>query len=308
MGRRVKKRGCDISGVIVLDKPIGLSSRQALNKVNDLIHAAKIGHTGSLDPMATGVLPLVLGNATKFSQFLLNADKEYEVSVKLGVATDSGDAEGNVIEEKPVEGITRERIDSALDSFRGEIWQMPPMFSALKHNGQPLYKLARRGEVVEREARKQTIFENRIVGVEGTTIDLHLHCSKGTYVRTIVHELGQSLGCGAHVSNLRRTRAGPFHLSDAYTLAQLETAKESHSIRDLIKPVASTISHWPPLILNKVAAFYLRQGQAIVVGHSLKAGWVGLFEGTPGDSAHQNFMGVGEILGDGRVAPRRLIA
>ena len=307
MGRRFKSRGRAIDGVIVLDKPAGLSSRQALNKVNDVIHARKIGHTGSLDPLATGVLPLVLGNATKFSQYLLDADKEYEVTAKLGVATDSGDADGEVLSERPVNQLSLNRIETALESYRGEIMQIPPMFSALKHEGQPLYKLARKGLEVDREARKQTIFKNRILSFEDDELRLHLHCSKGTYVRTLIHELGEDLGCGAHVCALRRTRAGPFDSSEMVTMAQLKEAKDQNSIDQLLKPVESTIGHWPLLEINKVAAFYVRQGQPIAVSHTLESGWVGLFEQGSDKSQQANFLGVGEILDDGRIAPRRLI-
>lgn len=307
MGRSLKTRGRAIDGVIVLDKPAGLSSRQALNKANGIVHARKIGHTGSLDPLATGVLPLVLGNATKFSQYLLNADKEYEVTAKLGIATASGDADGEILSERPIDQVTLDQIEIALERYRGEIMQTPPMFSALKHEGQPLYRLARKGLEVEREARKQTIFENRILSFKDDELQLHLHCSKGTYVRTLVHDLGEDLGCGAHVSELRRTRAGPFDSSELVTMAQLETAKDQQSIDQLLKPVESTIGHWPLLEINKVAAFYVRQGQSVAVPHSLESGWVGLFEQNSDKSQPANFLGVGEVLDDGRIAPRRLI-
>ena len=307
MGRRSRSRGREVNGVIVLDKPAGLSSRQALNRVNFLVHARKIGHTGSLDPLATGVLPLVLGHATKFSQYLLDADKEYTVTAKLGVSTNSGDSDGEVISERSADGVTKSQIETALGSYRGEIMQTPPMFSALKHEGQPLYKLARKGLEVERQARKQVIFENHIERFEGDELTLYLHCSKGTYIRTLIHDLGEDLGCGAHVCALRRTRVGPFDCGQMVTMAQLEEAKQQDGVDQLLKPVESTIGHWPLLEINKVAAFYVRQGQPIAVSHSLQTGWVGLFEQRSNQTGDPDFIGVGEILEDGRIAPRRLI-
>ncbi|MCY4656472.1 MAG: tRNA pseudouridine(55) synthase TruB [Gammaproteobacteria bacterium] len=307
MGRRQRSRGRDVHGVLVFDKPEGLPSRQAVNRVNDIVHAKKIGHTGSLDPLATGVLPLVLGNATKFSQYLLNADKEYKVKVLLGVSTDSGDADGQVIAERCTESLSREKIEKALSAYRGKIWQTPPMFSALKHQGQPLYKLARKGIEVERNAREQIIFKNELVDFEGTELHLDLHCSKGTYVRTLVHDLGEDLGCGAHVIALRRTKAGPFGSDQLVTLEQLQDAQANKSIDKLLMPVESTISHWPAVEVNKVAAFHVRQGQTIAVAHSLEKGWVGLFEENSSEPQSRQFIGVGEVLEDGTIAPKRLI-
>ena len=308
MGRRFRSRGKAINGVIVLDKPKGCSSRQALNKVNQIVHAQKIGHTGSLDPMATGVLPLVLGHATKFSQYLLDADKEYDVTATLGISTVSGDSDGEVIREADVDSINVDDIDRALASYRGEIMQVPPMYSALKHEGQPLYKLARKGIHVEREPRQQTIFKNEIVSYRGTELKLRLHCSKGTYVRTVVHDLGEDLGCGAHVSALRRTRAGPFNESQLVTMSEIEAAQLNRTVDALLKPVESTIGHWPLLEINKVAAFHAKQGQPIAVAHSLNSGWVGLFEQANDQTQRGDFLGVGQILDDGRIAPRRLIS
>ena len=307
MGRRQRSRGREVHGVLVLDKPAGLSSRQALNQVNAIVHAKKAGHTGSLDPLATGVLPLVLGNATKFSQYILDADKEYAATVRLGIATDSGDADGEVIAERPIGNITEAQVTQALEMYRGEILQTPPMYSALKHEGKPLYKLARQGVVVDREPRKQVIYQNQLVEFDPPELKLHVHCSKGTYVRTMVHDFGEDLGCGAHVVALRRTRAGPFDCSDLVTMTQIENAQVNQAVDQYLKPVESTIGHWPPLEINKVAAFYVRQGQAIAVEHSLEAGWVGLFEQSSHDNQPRQFIGVGEVLDDGRVAPRRLI-
>ena len=293
-----------MNGVIVLDKPPGMSSNDAVQRVKRLFAARKVGHTGSLDPLATGVLPLCLGEATKFSQYLLNSDKCYLADVRLGIATDSGDADGEVLRQRDVCDVDRARIDAELDAFRGDIDQVPSMFSAVKHHGKPLYKLARQGIEVEREARPVTIYRNDIVAFEGTRLTLDIHCSKGTYVRTIAHDLGEALGCGAHVDALRRTKAGPYCEDDVATLEDIEQARTEHRIDDLLRPVASTVGQWPEVALTGAPAFYLKQGQPVLVPHAPTAGWVRLVEGTEDDG---RFIGVGEILEDGRVAPRRLI-
>ena len=302
MARR--RRGRNVDGVIVLDKPAGASSNDCVQRVKRLFAARKVGHTGSLDPLATGVLPLCLGEATKFSQYLLESDKRYLTKVRLGVATDSGDADGQVIAERPVEGITRGRIDAALEAFRGDIEQVPSMFSAVKHQGQPLYKLARQGIEIEREARPVTIHRNDIVAFEGDTLTLDIHCSKGTYVRTIAHDLGEALGCGAHVFELRRTMAGPYGETDLVTFEQLQRHHAERSLDSLLRPIATTVGQWPEVALSAAPAFYLKQGQPVLVPHSPTEGWVRLYEKTGDDGC---FLGVGEILDDGRVAPRRLI-
>ncbi len=304
MGRRV--RGRDVSGVLVVDKPAGWSSNEAVQKAKRLFNARKVGHTGALDPLATGVLPLCFGEATKFSQYLLSSDKKYEVRIKLGVATDSGDADGNVVAEREVGDVTPARVEEALRFFRGEIDQVPSMFSAIKHNGQPLYKLARQGIEVERQARRVTVYSNELISLEGDVVELHIHCSKGTYVRTIAQELGEVLGCGAHVSALRRTVAGPYGESDLVTFAELESALEAEGTLDrFLQPISSTVREWPEVRLTDNTAYYLRQGQPVMVPHAPAKGWVRLAEIVDEDSTR--FLGVGEVLDDGRVAPRRLV-
>lgn len=275
-----------------------------MQRVKRAFNARKVGHTGSLDPLATGVLPLCLGDATKFSQYLLNSDKRYLAHVRLGISTDSGDADGEVLQEREVEGIDRSRLERALGAFRGEIEQVPSMFSAVKHHGKPLYKLARQGIEIEREARPVTVYQNDIVAFEGARLSLDIHCSKGTYVRTIAHDLGEALGCGAHVDALRRTQAGPYGEDDLATLDEIETARREHRLDDLLRPVASTVGQWPEVALTGAPAFYLKQGQPVLVPHAPTTGWVRLVEGTDTEGT---FIGVGEILDDGRVAPRRLI-
>ena len=300
-----RRRGRDVSGILVLDKPQGFSSNDAVQKAKRLFHARKVGHTGALDPLATGVLPLCFGEATKFSQYLLASDKKYWTRLKLGVSTDSGDADGNVLDTRPVENVTRERVEEALRFFRGEIDQVPSMFSAVKHQGQPLYKLARQGIEIERESRRVKVFSNEVVRLDGDELELEIHCSKGTYVRTIAQELGEALGCGAHVAALRRRAAGPFDESNLVTFDTLEAALEQGSLDPFLLPVSSAVGNWPEVRLNDDTAYYLRQGQPVIVPHAPSKGWVRLSqELTEGNI---RFLGVGEVLDDGRVAPRRLV-
>lgn len=303
MSRR--RRGRDVSGVLVVDKPIGWSSNDAVQKAKRLFNARKVGHTGALDPLATGVLPLCFGEATKFSQFLLSSDKKYWARLQLGVATDSGDADGKVIAERPVENVDAAKITDALRFFRGEIDQVPSMFSAIKHKGQPLYKLARQGIEIEREARRVTIFSNELVAFDGDQLELEIHCSKGTYIRTIAEELGEVLGCGAHVCALRRRAAGPYDESDLISFSVLEAAVEEGSLDPFLQPTSSAVQGWPEVRLTDNTAYYLRKGQPVIVPHAPTSGWVRLAE--VADDESTRFIGVGEILDDGRVAPRRLV-
>ena len=302
---RRKTRGRNISGILVVDKQSGSSSNDVVQFAKRLYGARKVGHTGSLDPLATGVLPLCFGEATKFSQFLLSSDKVYLARIQLGVATASGDSEGDIIAEKPVPDLTEEQIESALDAFRGEISQIPSMFSALKHKGQPLYKLARQGIEVEREPRQVTVFSNELIERTADTLLLKIHCSKGTYVRSIAEDLGAALGCGGHVIELRRLQAGPFCEADLVTIEALEQAKETGGLDALLQPVSSAVSQWPEVQLSANSTFYVRQGQPVQVAHAPTEGWVRLMDETGKDGGA--FIGVGEIIDDGRVAPRRLV-
>ena len=302
---RRKTRGRNISGILVVDKQSGSSSNDVVQFAKRLYGARKVGHTGSLDPLATGVLPLCFGEATKFSQFLLSSDKVYLARIQLGVATASGDSEGDIIAEKPVPDLTEEQIESALDAFRGEISQIPSMFSALKHKGQPLYKLARQGIEVEREPRQVTVFSNELIERTADTLLLKIHCSKGTYVRSIAEDLGTALGCGGHVIELRRLQAGPFCEADLVTIEALEQAKETGGLDALLQPVSSAVSQWPEVQLSANSTFYVRQGQPVQVAHAPTEGWVRLMDETGKDGGA--FIGVGEIIDDGRVAPRRLV-
>jgi tRNA pseudouridine55 synthase len=309
-GRRGRRSGRAVDGILVLDKPPGFTSNDAVQKVKSLFGAQKVGHTGSLDPLATGVLPLCFGEATKFSQFLLSSDKRYWARLQLGVATVTGDAEGDVREERDASGVTTAEIERELDAFRGSIKQVPSMYSALKHNGQPLYKLARQGIEVEREARCITLYENNLMRHDGDVLELEMHCSKGTYVRTIAEDLGDALGCGAHVTALRRLSAGPFDEGHQVTLDELIAARgedeaDKTSLDRFLKPISSAVGHWPEVRLSESTAYYLRQGQPVLVAHSPTSGWVRLSDNTDGDRTR--FIGVGEVLDDGRIAPRRLV-
>ncbi|HEY9036495.1 MAG TPA: tRNA pseudouridine(55) synthase TruB [Pseudomonadales bacterium] len=306
MGRQ--RKGRPVNGILVLDKPIGMSSNQALQKVRWLYGAAKAGHTGSLDPLATGVLPLCFGEATKFSRFLLESDKAYVSTFTLGVATTTGDAEGDVLSTHSTAGLTQAQVETALHAFRGDIDQVPSMFSALKHQGQPLYKLARRGEAVEREARSVTVHALELLAFregEQAEVDVMLQVSKGTYVRSIAEDLGQALGCGGHVSALRRTQAGPFTEAQSVTVAQLETMKEAGdfaAMDALLLPISEAVAHLPEIRLDGHSGYYLLQGQPVQAPNLPGEGMVrvSLDDG--------EFIGIGEILDDGRLAPRRLVA
>lgn len=306
MGRR-HPAGRNITGILLLDKPLGLTSNEALQRVKRIYRAAKAGHTGSLDPLATGLLPVCLGSATKFSAFLLDADKRYHVRVRLGVTTTTADAEGEVLERSPVTAVDAARIEGVLAHYRGEIDQLPPMYSAVKHGGERLYKLARQGLEVERQPRRIQIFALELVGTELPDIELAVHCSKGTYVRTLAEDIGRDLGCGGHVGALRRTGVGPYLEGglDFVTLDQLRglAADEGAAARldALLLPLESALGHWPAVRLSSDAGYYLQQGQAVLIPQAPTEGLVRLYD------VSQRFLGVGEIQEDGKVQPKRLI-
>ncbi len=305
MARRRRQSGRPVNGILLLDKPVGITSNAALQQVKRAYRARKAGHTGSLDPLASGLLPICLGDATKLSSFLLDADKRYWVRVKLGEKTATADAEGEVIETRSTDGITERHIRDALEGFRGEIAQLPPMYSAIKHKGERLYDIARRGEEVEREPRVIQIHELELVACDLPEFELKVVCSKGTYVRTLAEDIGEKLGCGAHVSGLRRTGVGPYSEADMHTLEEIETQAEERDgfvgLDAKLLPMDSALSAWPEIVLNKDMAFYIRQGQPVLVPKAPLEGWVRLYSGDA-------FLGVGEVQDDGRIAPRRLLA
>jgi tRNA pseudouridine55 synthase len=304
MSRQRNKNQRRVDGILLLDKPTGLTSNAALQTVKRLYRARKAGHTGSLDPLASGLLPICLGEATKVSAYLLDADKHYWVACRFGERTTTADAEGEVVETRPVQGLTQRRLRQALEKFTGDIEQIPPMYSAVKHQGQRLYKLARQGLEVEREPRRVTIRELELLHLDPPLAEIEVRCSKGTYVRTLVEDLGEVLGCGAHVTNLRRLGVGPYTETGLVTLETLEQRREQAgeaALDALLLPMESGLAQWPVVRLGADAAFYLRQGQPVLVPRAPTGGWVRLYEG------EQRFLGVGEILDDGRVAPRRLL-
>ncbi|MCP4128487.1 MAG: tRNA pseudouridine(55) synthase TruB [Gammaproteobacteria bacterium] len=302
MGRR-RKSGRNVRGILLLDKPLGITSNSALQDVKRLFKAQKAGHTGSLDPLADGLLPICFGAATKVSAFLLDADKHYLVRVKLGETTTTADAEGEVVETKPVEGITESDIQRVISEFEGEIEQIPPMYSALKHKGERLYKLARNGIEVEREPRRVTIHEISMRSYTAPEFELKVHCSKGTYIRTLAEDIGNKLGCGAHVAALRRTGVGPYGSDAMVSMEQVkQLAAEGFSdLDELLLPIDSALGSWPEVKLSPDGTFYLRQGQPVLVPNAPTEGMVRLYDADGG------FMGAGEILDDGKVAPRRMM-
>ncbi|MDG2916453.1 tRNA pseudouridine(55) synthase TruB [Bisgaard Taxon 10/6] len=304
MGGRPKKKGRDVHGVFLLDKPQGLSSNDVMQKVKRLFQANKAGHTGALDPLATGMLPICLGEATKFSQFLLDADKRYVVTAKLGERTDTSDAEGRIVASRSVNVKTAE-ILTALSAFRGDLMQVPTMFSALKHQGKPLYEYARAGVTVERQARPITIFELKFIEYHAPFLTLEVHCSKGTYIRTLIDDLGERLGCGAHVSMLRRTAVSDYPSDKMLSLEALQQLAKAGDLRRLdvlLLPPDSAVSKLPSLFLTE------RQTQAVGFGQRVRFdnaekiyGQVRLF------SAEKLFLGVAEIHQDNVIRPARMV-
>ena len=303
MGRR-RNSGRNVQGILLLDKPLGVTSNAALQRVKRLFNARKAGHTGSLDPLADGLLPICFGAATKISAFLLDADKRYWVRIKLGENTVTADAEGEVTRVRPTEGISQADIEAVLHGFRGEIQQIPPMYSALKHKGERLYKLAREGIEVEREPRTIVIHELNLLSCSLPEVEIDVRCTKGTYVRTLAEDIGEALGCGAHVTALRRTGVGPYGSDGLIDMETLETTVSEggqQALDELLIPMATALGNWPDIKLSPDSTFYMKQGQPVLVPNAPTAGRVRLFDSNGG------FIGVGEILDDGRVAPKRLM-
>ncbi len=304
MGRKQSRRqGRDLNGILLFDKPPGISSNDALQKVRRLYKARKAGHTGNLDLQATGLLPLCFGEATKLCAFLLAADKYYGSEVELGTATTTGDSEGEVTYKGSVDGIDIQGIETAMGEFAGEIEQLPPMHSAIKFKGQPLYKLARKGIEVERQPRRVRIYLFRLRYLQDDCLGVDVHCSKGTYIRTLAEDLGKILGCGAHVASLKRIRVGPYDVDDACSIDVLEEKahQAEHALDALLLPMDSALSTKPQISLTEDASFYLQRGQPVLVARAPTSGLVRLY--APG----QRFIGVGEVQDDGRIAPRRLL-
>jgi len=298
--RRNTRSGDSVDGILLLDKPPGITSNAALHKAKVLLNARKGGHTGSLDPIATGLLPLCFGEATKLAGFFLDSDKIYWARLKLGQKTDTGDCEGKILLRRPV-AVDRDTIETALEDFRGEFEQTPPMYSAVKVNGQPLYRLAREGKEIERAPRPVLVYNLELLSFGEHQMEIELHCSHGFYVRGLAQDLGESLGCGAHVVALRRLRVAGLGIERAVTLEELECLGSPACRRQKLLAGDEALSHIPTVELSVDAAFYLCRGQPVRAADLPPDGWVRLY------SRDAGFLGVGMITEDGRVAPRRLV-
>ena len=294
------------SGFLLVDKPSGITSSKLVQVIKKTFSLNRIGHTGTLDPLATGLMVLCVGQATKFSQFLLVKDKSYRVSIKLGVATDTFDAEGLVTSEKDVNHVTRDLIEASLTNFQGEIEQIPPMYSAIKKNGVPLYKMARRGLKVDLEPRKVRIYEIKMLGFDGKFLDLKVCCSKGTYIRTIAADLGDVLGCGAHVVELRRLSVGTYDEKDMLAFDELVKLENTDGLADHLLPIASAFKDWSEVLIDPRQARLLKNGAKLADRFVLRDSRVGIYESI--DGIEKKFIGVGEILGDGVLKPSRMLA
>lgn len=296
---QVKRIKRPIDGVLLLDKPLGYSSNQALQKVKWLFQAAKAGHTGTLDPLATGVLPICLGEATKFAQYLTDADKSYVARVQFGVTTTTGDAEGEALTRSPV-AFNQTQLLAVLQQFEGAIEQVPPMYSALKHEGKALYTYAREGVEIERQARSVHIRKITLSTYADGIADISVTCSKGTYIRTLGEDIGQALGCGAHLLALRRTATASYGIAQTISLEALEQLTLAQ--RDqLLLPVDSAIENIPQVVLNADVAYYVLQGQPVWQSGKIPEGDLRLY------NEQQQFLGLGYLQPDGKIAPKRLL-
>lgn len=296
-----RQSGRDVHGILLLNKPVGIGSNAALQRVKRLFQAKKAGHTGSLDKLASGLLPICLGEATKLSGFLLEADKHYRAQITLGVTTTTGDAEGDILHIRPTDGIDRKKIDTVVQLFMGSIQQVPPMHSAIKYHGQALYKLAHQGKVVERQARSVMIYTLIVHNWVFNQIEIEVHCSKGTYIRTLAEDIGEALGCGAYLSALHRVRVGDYYDMVDFETLEHHIHKGFETLDNLLIPMHTALKHWPEIRLSAELTYYIRQGHAVQVPNAPTNGRVKLFT----DNA--DFLGIGQILDDGRIAPRRLI-
>ena len=303
MGRQRKKRGRDISGILVLDKPAGMSSNGALQHVKRLFNANKAGHTGNLDVPATGLLPICLGEATKVSAYLLDSNKTYRARCKLGVTMTTGDATGEVIDKRAVPEISEVDFKQVLKKFMGETEQIPPMYSALKQDGKRLYELAYKGIEVERKPRPITIHRLELLELSNDVFEIEVRCTKGTYIRSLVEDIGQELDCGAHILNLRRLEAGPFHESQMISTEQLQEIAEQggDELDKLLLPMDMALADFPKIHLSEDVAYYLCQGQAVTAPGLPKTGRLRIYNNL------NQFIGLGDVTEDGRVAPKRLI-
>lgn len=287
-----------ISGVFLLNKPLGLSSNAALQKVRWLYRAQKAGHTGALDPLATGLLPICLGEATKFSHYLLDSTKRYQTTVRLGQTTTTGDVEGDILQERPIPVLSKELIEQTLEKFRGDIQQVPPMYSALKKEGKPLYELARKGIEIERETRPVTIYALELIEFTENSITLDVTCSKGTYIRVLGEDIGEALGCGGHLTMLHRIQTGHFELIPSYTIEYLESLTEEQR-EALLLPVYAPIDHFLKIQVPEGREKYFCNGLESNIDHSAEAE-VLVFSG-------ERCLGLAEITDKKRLVPKRIL-
>lgn len=305
----VKRNHCrDVHGILLLNKPTGISSNAALQRAKRLFKASKAGHTGSLDNLASGLLPICFGEATKFARFWLEADKRYQAECTLGVTTTTGDAQGEVLQTRSLAQWDYKKINDVIQSFIGTNQQIPPMYSALKHQGKALYKWARQGKTIPRQARSIIIYDLMVQRWVDQHLVIEVHCSKGTYIRTLAEDIGHALGCGAHISALHRLSVGDYRdMVDFNTLEQLAQLDWQH-LESVLLPMHTLLSHWPTVILTPQLAHNLCQGQAVPVTPAPALGWVKLFVEADHTVAPRNqFLGIGQVLDDGYIAPRRLI-
>lgn len=295
-----KRKGRDIHGVLLLDKPTGMSSNDVLQKVKRVFNAQKAGHTGALDPLATGMLPICFGESTKFSQYLLDSDKRYRVIARLGQRTDTSDSDGKIVAEKSI-NVDLNDITQALTHFRGDIMQVPTMFSALKHQGRPLYEYARQGITIEREARPIIVYENRFIALNNNELELEIHCSKGTYIRTIIDDLGERLGCGAHVIYLRRLQVSNYPENKMVSLQFIQENRDNNVLLDsLLLPIDSPVQDHAKMVLSKAQGDDILLGRTIEVEQSTaQSQLVRLYQ-------EEQFIGMGQWQGH-CVLPKRLI-
>ena len=299
MARR--RKGNDVDGILLLDKPLGISSNAALQKVRYLFKAKKAGHTGSLDPLATGVLPICFGEASKVTSFLLDSNKRYTCTLQLGQTTTTGDKEGDILQERNIPDITAEDVEKILTQFCGKIQQIPPMYSALKHNGQPLYKLARQGIEIKRKSRHIHIFELRLIDTTENSLTLDVHCSKGTYIRTLAQDIGEALGCGAHLSLLRRTEVEPFDCQKLYRMDDIEHLAKDGALTPLLLPIESALIKHPSLVLTADEVKKIQNGLKVSRADIPQANIIKLY------GEDQHFIGIGRYSSKNLLAAKRLM-
>ena len=295
------KTGAPLDGIVLIDKPLGLSSNTALQKTKRIFSARKAGHTGSLDPLATGVLPICFGEATKISSFLLDSNKRYTTTIQLGHTRTTGDMEGEIVESRAVPELDSDLIETVLSKFRGDVDQVPPMHSALKHEGTPLYKLARQGITIERKVRHIKIFELTALSFTTDTLTLEVHCSKGTYIRTLAQDIGEALGCGSHLIDLRRTEVEPFGEHPIYTLEQLTELASTGELSQTLLPIDAAIPHWPSLTLTSEQAENICMGRRVKRDNIPDSDSIRLYRD------NGNFLGIGQLHESGLLAAKRLL-